>query len=80
MWVQFVLGSCLAYVMHSITNSRALRNNFKILSTDSKSRTTLYRTAPQEVLLSSFHLNGHTLGYYPDSKVSLAQSQSLCTA
>ena len=40
---------------------------FKILSTDSKVRTTMYGTKQYhwkpKVLLSSFHLNGHTLGF-----------------
>ena len=49
--------------------------NFRISSTESKVRTTFYNiinspTGKYSVPLSTFHLNGHTLGFHPDSKMS----------
>ena len=45
----------------------------RISSTDSKVRTTLYSTVnstTRKLLLSSFHLNGHTLGFHPQTQKS----------
>ena len=46
--------------------------HFRILSTDSKVRTTLYCMVNQQyhwkVLFSSFHLNSHTLGFHPQTQ------------